>query len=761
MEFYTKLLIISIIINITFCSLQCPASNSPPQEYEINEAKTIKQANFNGKTYNVVNIANKFFLTEDTYEGHFQTPNYGGYSNVDHCPGDFRIPMQSDYEEIIKDLGSNALSVFTDKNGFNMTEGNYYLTNTEGTDKYRDKMLLYIENNSLKFVNIHPNERHTVVRCMLNIPKFNLIAPFTERDIEFNEDITIKMKNYTFIIGYLWKIDENIFKEESFNYKFNKNGEHKLEFWGKYMNKTDIYFCEIIYVNKKEIASTQTYSESKIKVIKTDFEMIYEFTVHFSHSNCPISPRENGGYYIAFTDMEKYLHILSYDRNDQLIKDFNTNENAYPVDITQTEKGFAIYMIDANNKNHSYLSLYNKEFELVKTIQIMNNNKNDNVFEDSNLSKQIIKYNSDGKPANGIRFMYRPDNGKLLYSRGRIFLIFDHYNYFIKEGGHTGDTIVTFDDELSDMDFGVIWGASHSLIQTATFDKKYFWTASLSDAYPEGILVIYTSKRDFTKAYDPVNKKYNSRYYKTNKNLAGYIKGYPTGPSEGKLGGILYFEKYELYCLVYAKTPNYSDDPQKNNKTIIFITTWQIEGETIKNEQTYEIKIFNNPNENVMHLRAGRFGDDQIIIIYAETNQFGDNDAGRIFEGTIPKVFVIKVPSMTKIVNDKKYDNLLMNTNEDLRTFRDGVLIWGAADEDGNLVIHKIGTPTLLDDEENEEENTQEKNESNNEGKNEEIGEEKNKNKTNKEDLVDSGNNICSLFILITTQFILILEFFL
>ena len=38
-----------------------------------------------------------------------------------------------------------------------------------------------------------------------------------------------------------------------------------------------------------------------------------------------------------------------------------------------------------------------------------------------------------------------------------------------------------------------------------------------------------------------------------------------------------------------------------------------------------------------------------------------------------------------------------MNTNEDLRTFRDGVLIWGGANKDGKLVIHKIGTP-LLDD---------------------------------------------------------------
>ena len=41
---------------------------------------------------------------------------------------------------------------------------------------------------------------------------------------------------------------------------------------------------------------------------------------------------------------------------------------------------------------------------------------------------------------------------------------------------------------------------------------------------------------------------------------------------------------------------------------------------------------------------------------------------------------------MTKIIDDQLYDKLLMNTNEDLRTFKDGVLIWGGADADGNLV---------------------------------------------------------------------------
>ena len=50
---------------------------------------------------------------------------------------------------------------------------------------------------------------------------------------------------------------------------------------------------------------------------------------------------------------------------------------------------------------------------------------------------------------------------------------------------------------------------------------------------------------------------------------------------------------------------------------------------------------------------------------------------------------------MKIIIYDKIYNNLFMNTNEDLRTFRDGVLIWGSTNKDGKLVINKIGTGLL------------------------------------------------------------------
>ena len=168
-------------------------------------------------------------------------------------------------------------------------------------------------------------------------------------------------------------------------------------------------------------------------------------------------------------------------------------------------------MKDADNLYHSYISVYNKNFEIVNTVQIMNNSPNDSKTIDSNLEKQIIRYEENRKPFFGMRFMYRPDNGKLIYSRGRIFLIFSHYNYFLDNGDHTGDTVVTFNDVLQDMDFGCNWGTSHSLIQSLTFDEYYFWTAALGDGFPEGINIEYTSKRDFKDPYDPVNKKYNLR----------------------------------------------------------------------------------------------------------------------------------------------------------------------------------------------------------------------------------------------------------
>ena len=280
--------------------------------------------------------------------------------------------------------------------------------------------------------------------------------------------------------------------------------------------------------------------------------------------------------------------------------------------------------------------------------------------------------------------MYKPNGAKLIYSGKRIFLIFSHYNYFLDSGEHMGDTIVTFNNALNDMDFGITWGASHSLIQSATADENYFLTAALSDGYPQGIKITYTSKTEFSSSFDPVNNKKNQRIDKVDQNLA-VIKGYHNGVSDGKLGGILYFEKSKIYCLIYAKTPNESD-----GKNYIYMTTWQFQNDEIKNNKTMVVKTFES-GKNIMHVRAGKFGDDKVFITYMETTS-ANTALGNVPKGTIPNFFLIDVPNRKKLKSDVKLAKLIMNTNEDLRTFEDGVLIWATSNKDGKLSIIKIGT---------------------------------------------------------------------
>ena len=699
MKISLQVLVFFILVNFISTYTFCTSSNKPPEKIVNDTSKIINPVIYKGNEYLTVQAGKQIFLNKNT-ASFIDYATSTEYEDSRYCPDDFKIPTKLDYESLISELGSNAYSYFSNENGLNMKVGIYYLTNTIAPSGGFNKYFLYLENNSIKFADQHPFKLPSGVsggvRCMISLANFKYILPVTGKDIDLNQKSVIKNSFGKYFIGYIWKIGDTIFKTETIEYTFTQSGGHKVEFWGKYSDDLELYLCDYIHVNKKSVLSTQTFAMSKIKAIETDFKMSYSNSLHFIHSNSPIAPKDNGGYYIAVTDTEKYLHVLSYDKSDNLIKDFNTTEKAFPNDIASTDYGFAIYMVEVSNSNHSYLNLYNKNYELINTVVIMNNSPKDDSKKDSNLEKQIIKYDSSGKPVYGMRFMYRPDNGKLIYSRGRIFLIFDHYNYFLDSGGHTGDTVTTFNDILLDMNFGITWGASHSLIQSATFDNNYFWTAALSDAYPEGIKVEYTSKTELTSSFDAVNQKYNSILSGSSDQLAGYIKGYHTGPADGKLGGILYFEKYALYCLVYAKTPNYSDDSTKNGKTIIFISTWKFEDKQIANNSNiYEIKLFESGN--IMQLRAGKYGDDQIVIIYSETSNPGHNSYGNIPKGTVPKVIVVKVSTMQIAINDQTYDKLLMNTNEDLRTFRDGVLIWGTSNKDGKLVINKIGTP-LLDD---------------------------------------------------------------
>ena len=79
------------------------------------------------------------------------------------------------------------------------------------------------------------------------------------------------------------------------------------------------------------------------------------------------------------------------------------------------------------------------------------------------------------------------------------------------------------------------------------------------------------------------------------------------------------------------------------------------------------------------------------------------------------------------------------------RTFRDGVLIWGAANKDGKLVINKIGTP-LLDDSYEDIDETITKDDA------DEI-EKKTKEETNKKEEENEESNVFMIFQLLQEHF--------
>ena len=745
--------VVIIFIKSIHTNLFCPKSSKPPKSIEIDESFKII-AQMSGKNYSTIIINNRVFF-KDTPKITFYSSNYYDSS---YCATNFLIPTKEEYESLISSLGGKAYSTLTQANGFNLTENKYFLTKNKTNSGNYNYYLMYLDGKNVKISNFTISSisiDKISINCILSFPKttkFLYDRDFGE--LEYGTSTTIKTDN-NYINGYLWRVSQNAFyKSSSISPKFTQSGRHRIELWAKVVNGDDIYLCDYVYVKKKKVTSTQDFSDSAIKKIETNFKMTYTNQLHFEHSNSAVSPRIDGGYYVSFSDDSKFIHVLSYDKDDNLLKDLNTNEKGYILDITTTDYGFAIYIRDAVNSNHSYLRIYNKIFELINTIEIMNNDiANKDI--DSDITKQIIKYDSKGSPVFGMRFMYDPDNGKLIYSRGRIFLIFAHYNHFTDGGGHTGDTVVTFNDVLKDMDFGITWGASHSLIQSVTADDLYFWSAALSDAYPEGINVEYTSKKNFYTSsyyYDPVNKKYNSRISTENNELAGYITPYYNGLADGKLGGILYYEKLGLYAMVYAKTPVASNE-ENGGQNIIYVTIWKFENNQIIDKQ---IKIIKNFGEsiNVMQLRAGKYGDDKIFIIYTPTTTSGSQWYGNVPKGTIPKLFIISLPSLSFIKNDVQINSLLMNTNEDLRTFNDGVLIWATSNSNGNLVINKVGTQRLdpsyddisyilsekdlieVEDEENQEEEINEEEEQNDEtDKEEEINEEEEQNdETDKEE---------------------------
>ena len=682
------LVFLNPILGIPLCYNTSPLP--PDTKIEIDSNFTIDPVYFKEKPLTTFQIADRIMTRSQEYRYGYTS----SYVYSDHCPPDFIIPRKEHFEEIISKLGSKAYSTFTDPNGFNMTKGVYYLTTTRGkVVEWFAFYLMYLDGHSIKFADMDSSRTKLIIRCMLKVPDIKIFSPEVETDYDLNTPYLFQ-SNGKYFNGYLWRIDDTIFHTQTFTYTFNKSGNHRIQLWVSLINGETLYGCAYAYVRKKSVSKEQTFNENNIKLIETNFNMYYSGFTTFHAANAPVAPKINGEYLVAVSDIMKFIHILHFDRNDNLIRDFNTTKLGYPHDIVETDYGFVLYAV-YDDYFRSYLDLYNKNFELISTVKVMDNDPKGDKTKQSNPSKQVMKYDNNGKPAFGMIHMGDPDTGKLTYTKGRVYLIFGHVNYYPNKDWHNGDSTITLNDILKDIDFGNTWGASHTLIQSVTYDDNYFISAALSDP---GLYVCYVSKTEFdlgwSDHYDSVAKRYNVRKMIGSSRLVGKMTGSGTGTTDARLGGILYFEKLKLYCLVYSKNPNYSDDA-KNNTNIIYMTTWKLINNVISNNVTKEIRIFPQ-GLNDAQVRCGKFGDDKVFIMYNEST-YARGLNYRIFPGSIPKITIIQLEPYKVLKSDITINKLYMNSNEDLKTFHDGVLIWASANKEQNLVINKIGIPRLDD----------------------------------------------------------------
>ena len=452
------ILLLYSFIYIASCRFfSCPETSDPP------EALDNPNYSFQPIVYDMVSLtpvvtSGKVLVNTHKY-GVDSIKDF--FKDSDYCPDDFVIPKKEELEAVITNLGDQTYATFTDENGLGMADNIYYLTNTKGNGDFH-KIFMILKNNAIKFEDFDPasyiysassQKFHTV--CMLDIPEGKIVFPDDKKDFDYNAVLKLQTNFNGYYTDTLWKINDEIIKNETVTISLKEPGVNNVEFWGKYVTGNIIYLCELFYVSNEKIPSKLKYADNKIKKITTDFKMFYNPSLTFTTSNCPVSPRDDGGYYIAVANTDKYLHILSFDKDDKLLRDFDTGEKARPHDITSTFNGFAVYVMDADQRDHSYITVYDKNFKMINRVQVMNNTRTDESIKiDSTPEKQLIRYNSNDKPQYGIRFIYQADNAKLVYSRGRIFLIFAHYNIFDDDyKGHNADTVATFSDDLKDIDF--------------------------------------------------------------------------------------------------------------------------------------------------------------------------------------------------------------------------------------------------------------------------------------------------------------------
>jgi hypothetical protein len=620
------------------------------------------------------------------------------------CPLGYRTPTQDELRVVFRTNDfmflKNTMKILPDKSYVSAVKSSPTSTAPNVFDSWNFKGSFMVSDNG----QIQENdvntffENPTYTKCVQDINQ-RVPLRITQKDFVagFDYEVGLINKNYL-TYGFRFK-NQTIMNQDTFFLNYTELGCVTLEFFALTLNNQTIYNCRKLWVNPYTGSEApSTLAADTIKYIATNTSasrMIYLF---WNRGNAPISPiQATGGFYLAFTGTDNYTYVQEYNSNLDKIKEVNLNITAFVCDIIANNPGFTLYVKDVNDNNYAYLIGFNKNFTQKYRVTIMNNG-----ITPTAITQQLSFYDKTGNIFSGMEAMFAASSGKLSYGRGRVGLLFSHYNAFgtpVLRNDHQGDTFYTFDRKGGNETMAWNWKTSHSLYQAQFYDGQYFITASLGDMYPTNIKVCVVDGQSRTDDIDGIrqNKVFNPTYCVDI--VPGNIPGNAAGASCGRIGGI--FQQGANYGLVYARKPCQlimtSGQQSVSNDNEIALITFKIDPNMI----IFNInKVPLGLATGLTGIRASKYGNNIFITYLWVQDNFGLGAANQyiVGESALETQYAMLVDFNGVIVTSPYVyaGPINVSPSDDMKTLNDGRVIWTFVDRSNNLNIFYLPAPPAV-----------------------------------------------------------------
>lgn len=683
------IIVLSISIGIVF-SCTCPSQTpSAPSQLKADPNFQIEDVIVDGVNYGKpFTLGNLIFL-----KGDFGV-SVGITTLSPQCPKGYRLPTEEEYSNLLLVLGSDAITQLSNTNGFSMESNYYYMTGTKsypsdtnGSNVSAWEFKSLYSNGktvSIKSVCTYFNRNTMRGRCVKDVSEGGLPIEITDKDLFTDASTTLTIDTKS-VKGFVWRVNGQISTASPLKVSYSNPGCYLVEAWGITLSNSVSYYCKPINVlpgfgNEKD----SSFDISKVSVEDAGVKTYRISGLFFTHAQAPVAPRINGGYYMVYTsNPEKTLHLRYTTSATSAVKDIDLKIDGYPMDVIETDYGLAIYALGTSDTNYAFIIGLEKDTFKVKFNRTVMNN-GDNPVE---RKEQITFYSSANNTQFGMEAMHEPENGKLSYGNGRLSLVFAHYNnfgaYSSSRNDHTGDTLLTFDDNGDEIKYGWSWATSHSLLQDQIYDGQYFVTASLGDAYPMGIQVCFIDAQSTTSAVDPVlnRKARHNTWCQTIVTFTGTM----TGSTYGRQGGLFYLGD-NTYAVIYSIKPTSSD-----SSDVIGLVTFKFSKGTFSDIQ--KSTLLTGVASSLVNLRAAKYGNKILITYTLNAKSFGTG-ISRHYNLLTDTMYYLLVKTDGTIANGPiEAKEHQMNLSDSLRPMKDGALVWTYVDSSNNLKVVKVKAP--------------------------------------------------------------------